>query len=290
MGYNQHQSFYLRERWLSKALRNLENDSSFFYQKDAFEKIGLGKNMVQSLRHWIRATGIVVENRTDKSHELTQFGKVIKKYDISLKYAGTKALLHYQLVKNMEPSTAWFWYFNIYPESLASKEEILYQFTNWVKANEKRSVSENSLKRDIDTLINMYQYGVKQNDPEEVTISPLSELELVKESKALIIKEEISLSDNVSEFLYFILLDYAKSNDRIELSVDEILNEEALLGKAFNLSRNTLVQLLNNWASQGKYSLEFTRTNNLDTVRVPRIDPLHFLEELYKRKEKVVRR
>ncbi|MCY9076434.1 DUF4007 family protein, partial [Bacillus inaquosorum] len=55
MAYGRHESFYLRDKWLSKGMKAISEDSRFFYDKDGFEKIGLGKNMVRSLRFWLLA-------------------------------------------------------------------------------------------------------------------------------------------------------------------------------------------------------------------------------------------
>ncbi|MES9765565.1 DUF4007 family protein, partial [Priestia megaterium] len=107
MGYGQHQSFYLRDRWLNKAIRHLEIDERFFYDKEAFEKIGLGKNMVQSLRYWVVATGVVEEVFNEdrkKVHKITELGRLIFEYDMFVKLQDTAAILHYQMVKEKEPS------------------------------------------------------------------------------------------------------------------------------------------------------------------------------------------
>ena len=116
MGYGQHQSFYLRDRWLNKSVQHLEEDNRFFYKKDAFEKIGLGKNMLHSLRYWVVATGVVEEvfnEERKKVHQITPLGKLIFKNDPFIKSINTAMILHYQMVKKKEPSTAWYWYFNI---------------------------------------------------------------------------------------------------------------------------------------------------------------------------------
>lgn len=53
MAYARHQSFYMRDKWLSKGLKSVEDNSRFFYNDDSFEKIGLGKNMVEALKYWL---------------------------------------------------------------------------------------------------------------------------------------------------------------------------------------------------------------------------------------------
>ena len=287
MGYNQHQSFYLRDRWLGKALRSIEKDPSFFFKKDAFEKIGLGKNMVQSLRHWIKATNIVTENMKEKKHELTGLGNLIRRYDTTLKYQGTAAVLHYEITKQQEPSTAWYWYFNIFNENRALKEDIYQEFSSWVQAEETRVVSENSLKRDVDCLVRMYTSGEDEDDPEEVTLSPLANLNIMRSYSEVVIKEEGQFLPQDEDFLMYVLLEHCQRSGQYELSMEEIVNAPALLGRTYNLSKNYIFRILTKCSQQEMNRIVFTRTNNLDMVRVPKQDPLQFLESMYAKKEKL---
>ncbi|KGX91860.1 DUF4007 family protein [Pontibacillus marinus] len=288
MAYGQHQSFYLRDRWLSKAIKQLKKDSRFFYDKEAFEKIGLGKNMVQSLRFWVVATNLAEEQTNDerkKVHLLTKFGDLIDEYDRHIQFVDTASLLHYQLSSNFEPSTVWFWFFNILDETTVSKEDLFRLFSKWVVQNEEKRVSEKSLKRDIDCLIKLYTAGQTANDPEEVIQSPLNKLNVMSEKNGMIFKktpnsiEEIGLSA-----LYFSLLDYCSKNSVEMVSVDEIIYQDGLWGNVFNMNRNLIIQALHQLTNHPLHPITFTRTNNLDTVRVPKVDPLEYLKDEYSRK------
>lgn len=285
MGYNQHQSFYLRDRWLGKAIRSIETNPSFFFEKDAFEKIGLGKNMVQSLRHWIKAIGIVDEDRIKKVHTLTPLGKLIKKYDITLKYVATAAILHYEITKQDEPSTAWYWFFNELKDTQISREDLLVTFQSWVQSRETRVVSENSLKRDVDTLIRMYTAGEDNEDPEEVTLSPLANLQVMTEKNGIVYKEEAIIPKQDEIFLMYVLLDYSQRKEQYVLNIDDLLQETGLFGNIYNWSRANILRMLNDWTYEEEFKIVFTRTNNLDVIRLPEVNPIDFLEAQYKNKE-----
>src|SRR6478735_5325603 len=153
MGYGQHQSFYLRDRWLNKAIRHLRNDNRFLYDKEAFEKIGLGKNMVQSLKYWVVATGVVEEvynEKRNKIHLITKLGEILYRYDKFIKFQDSASILHYHMCKQKEPSTAWYWFFNELKETMTTKESLTQELIIWVKENENKPFSNNSLKKDID--------------------------------------------------------------------------------------------------------------------------------------------
>lgn len=286
MGYSQHQSFYLRDRWLSKAMKNLEVNNSFFYEKDAFEKMGLGKNMVQSLKHWIIATKLFeeVKENNKKYHQITSLGNFIKEKDRAIKYFNSAGLLHHSLATNKEVSTTWYWFFNVYTETVFSREEVLADLTNWVQKREKRVVSENSLKRDIDCLIKLYTTGGSASDPEEVILSPLYKLHLLEERNGIIYKKEVKMEKDNLLLIGYTLLKFGERFGTSSISLDDIVHKEGLLGKLFNMKRSSIVTLISEWTEHPEYPAVFTRTNNLDTLRLPDVSPEQFINYEYQRK------
>jgi hypothetical protein len=291
MGYGQHQSFYLRDRWLNKAIRHLGEDSRFFYDKQAFEKIGLGKNMVQSLRYWSIATGVVEEifnEERKKTHLITDFGKIIYRYDKFIKFQDSAAIIHYQMCRQKEPSTAWYWFFNEYKETIRSKENIIHEFIIWVKENENKPFSNNSLKKDIDCLIKLYTSGQSNIDPEEVIQSPLSKLGILEDRKGIIYKQNLTIAQVGIIALLYVLLDYKKVNKIDTVSVENIVDEPGLWGKVFNMSRASIVTALTELSMKSDFPIHFVRTNNLDLIRIPSIDPIDFLQQEYSRKAEIL--
>jgi hypothetical protein len=287
MGYGQHQSFYLRDRWLNKAVRHINNDERFFYDKEAFEKIGLGKNMVQSLRYWVLATRVAEEKFNDerkKVYQITDFGKLLYKYDRFLQFSDSAAIIHYHLASHKEPSTAWYWFFNKLNDSIISKDDLISSFISWVRSHEKKEISEKSLKRDIDCLIRLYVAGNNNEDPEEVIQSPLFRLNLLKETKGVVYKVQGSPKNIGNIALMYVLLMYKDEKKIDTVTVEEIIHYDGLWGKVFNMSRATVINSLETLTSHTFYPLRFTRTNNLDTIRIPNVSPLTFLLEEYARK------
>lgn len=287
MAYGQHQSFYLRDRWLNKAIKHIKQDERFFYDEEAFEKMGLGKNMVKSLRFWVVATGIVEEKFNDdrkKIHLLTPLGEIIYKFDKFIQFNDTASIIHHHLVHKIEPATTWYWFFNILSEGVISKEDLLISLVDWVNTNESREISERSLKRDIDCLIKLYTAGQSVIDPEEVIQSPINKIDIIKENKGVIIKKSPAIDKIGESALYYTLIKYSELHGIDNVSVEEIALNKGLWGKVFNLSRPTIVSVLEKLSYHPKYPLKFTRTNNLDTVRIPSVSSLELLEFEYKRK------
>ncbi len=290
MAYAQHQSFYLRANWISKGLKFVKQDKRFFYDKYAFEKIGLGKNMVQSLKFWLFATGLIEEVYSDgqKIHQLTELGNLIYEKDRLLQYNDTLSILHFNLIRNInDQSTVFDWFFNTYIETKTRKEELLDSFMYWVKNKEGKDISNKSLKRDVECLISLYTKGPNENDPEDITFSPLNKLNLLKiqrssEGYTNIFKNNPLINDIGITALYYTLLVFCEDNNLRMINVDEIIKGRLLWGKVFNFTRSNVIETLNLLTNYHIFPLQYDRTNNLDNVIIPKVSPMEFLYLEYK--------
>jgi hypothetical protein len=289
MGYGQHQSFYLRPHWLAKAIQMLRNDERFFYDKFGFEKIGLGKNMIKSLQFWTVAMNIAYTSRNEAQqtiHKLTEFADVLYQYDRFIRYPETAAILHYYLVSHPDPATTWYWFYNIVEDIVVSVNDLHTDLVKWVNQNEKKSVSDKSLRRDIDCLIKLYTAGKnEEDDPEEIIHSPLCNLKLIEINNNIIRKRSPKIKEIGLAALLYTLLDYSREKNIETISVDEIQNSPQLWGKVYNLKRNTIINALEELTHHPKYPIRFVRTNRLDSVHVPNVSPIEYLKFEYMRKK-----
>src|SRR5437667_6604624 len=79
MSFAKHETFYIREGWLFKgmaAIKKAEDDGqlpTIFLDTDAPERLGIGHNMVRSLRFWMQAIGLVEEKQEERqrAHRLS---------------------------------------------------------------------------------------------------------------------------------------------------------------------------------------------------------------------------
>ena len=93
-----HESFSLREGWLAKGLNEVKKNKKVFSSSDATDELGVGYNMVKSLKYWMYATKLIEDVGRDV--ELTEFGNLILKYDSYLEDKFTWWLIHLQIVLN----------------------------------------------------------------------------------------------------------------------------------------------------------------------------------------------
>ena len=56
LSFSGHETFILRSNWLKKAYDILQEQPDLFFLEDAFVRLGVGKNMAQSIRFWGRAS------------------------------------------------------------------------------------------------------------------------------------------------------------------------------------------------------------------------------------------
>lgn len=63
MKFRAHESFFIRKGWLYKGLRNIKELPELFSSKNInpSDVLGIGTNMVRSLRYWLRVTGLTKE-------------------------------------------------------------------------------------------------------------------------------------------------------------------------------------------------------------------------------------
>src|SRR2546429_8210409 len=61
--FSGHETFPFRYPWLKKGFDAVQEDGDVFLRDDAITTLGVGKNMVRSIRHWCLAAGVLEENR-----------------------------------------------------------------------------------------------------------------------------------------------------------------------------------------------------------------------------------
>ena len=100
--FSGHEKFQCRQLWLKKGYDYIKSGKSF-NDDDSVIELGVGKNMVSSIRQLLKAFGI-----TDLQDQITDLGSLLLDddgYDPFLEDDATLWLLHYHLVKNAYAST-----------------------------------------------------------------------------------------------------------------------------------------------------------------------------------------
>ena len=263
-----HETFFFREGWLQKALfeinanRNLE----LFSGNNGIVKLGVGANMVKSIKYWMLTSGIL--QYKNREYELTKLGETIAINDVYLENIFSLSIIHINLVRNYENATTWNLFFNVFKGEIFESADIKDVLSDYLKSHDIK-FSEKSLDTDINVLLNMYSKKNENDDPEENYICPLSNLGLIKYSRK---KYQRSLPElnTVSEYLvlYVILLlieDKGESSNR-SISISDLEKTNNSLVSIFNFNRIIINEYLEQLASMGYLRIE--KTAGLDMIYV----------------------
>ena len=71
-----HESFVIREGWLTKGMKAVHDDSKVFSINSGADALGVGTNMAKSIRYWMRVANLTKEN-VKEGVVLTELGKTI---------------------------------------------------------------------------------------------------------------------------------------------------------------------------------------------------------------------
>lgn len=268
MKFRGHESFFIRKGWLYKGLRNVWDEKDIFTSKDAMEKLGLGNNMVRSLRYWLQAVGLTQEVRSGKwTQVFTEFGNLIWNHDRYMEELGTLWLLHLNLATNQELATAWYMFFNEFAMQEFQKEDVV------LFLSKRTDTAIKSLESDFDCIINTYLTKSKSSgkiSPENNIDCPLGELRLIDiVDKKKKIYKKVSPAENTLHPLILLSAILRLGNEKHELKIKDLLfgSENTYgLGKIFQLDMVVLMKLL--YELEKLEYLKIIRTAGLDVVRI----------------------
>lgn len=240
--FSGHDSFHCRQLWLKKGYDYVKDNRSF-NDEEAVVRLGVGKNMVSSIRFWLKAFNVI-----DNKDIPTDFGKRLfddeNGYDPFLEDEASIWLLHYHLVKNGYASI----YSLIFNEF--RKEKLFFDketFVNYVKRigerNPDLNLNENTIAKDFNVLINLYKNDPENREVEDSFSGILSEIELLKTTGKD--KDERFYIDNTERdnlpaaVILYAILDNPKYGNSISLnSLEFDINS---LGSIFALNRSGLM-------------------------------------------------
>ena len=276
MRFKAHESFFIRKGWLYKGLRNIQEQPYLFSSRNInpSDVLGIGTNMVRSLRYWLQATGLSTEVLANGRHqELTDFAHIIWNYDRYMEEMGTLWLLHSKLATNIEDATAWYYFFNEFNMKEFSKDDFVDMIDLYAQMN-GNSTARSSLDGDFDCLINTYVSRIKSNPekihPENNIDCPIGELNLIDivDKKKKIYRKSIPKKGTLNSLIVLaVIVDRANINESgIEIKINSILTDRNNAGRIFNLDIITLIEILYELQKLGYISVN--RTAGLDVIKL----------------------
>jgi hypothetical protein len=161
-GFSGHETFTLRYAWLKKAMDALDQRPDVFSAEDAMVELGVGKNMVRSIRHWAVTCRMAEEASSGRGLQPSELGRALflaPGWDPYTEDDGTLWLIHWQIATNMTRATTWYWAFNILREQEFTTEALTTGLERLVSHHEWTRISESTLKSDVSCFLRTYATG-----------------------------------------------------------------------------------------------------------------------------------
>ena len=247
--FSGHDSFHCRQLWLKKGY-DYAKAGLHFSREDAVVKLGVGKNMVSSIRFWLKAFNII-----DNKDIPTEFGKRLfdseNGYDPFLEDEASLWLLHYHLVKSGYASI----YGLIFNEF--RREKMFFDqktFINYIKrvgeGKDEIHFNENTLSKDFSVFVNLYKNDSDGKDIEDSFSGILAELDLLMIKEKLYYIENNERDSLPSSIILYAILDNPTYGNSISLNLLE--NECNSPGSIFALSRAGLLNKISEIVDSNK--------------------------------------
>lgn len=251
--FSGHDSFQCRQLWLKKGYDFLVEGNSF-NNENAVISLGVGKNMVSSIRFWMRAFNII-----DNKDQITEFGNRLfndeNGYDPYLEDDASLWLLHYQLVKTGVSSIYTIIVNEFRKEKIHfNKESFIHYMKRIAESNPELNLNENTLGKDFIVYTNIYKNDSDSKDIEESYSGILSELEFLtiigsgkEEQFTILNNEKDSLPGAV--VLYTIL---DNPNYGMSISLNALELDFNSPGSIFALNRNGLINKISDIVAENE--------------------------------------
>lgn len=269
-----HEKFVFRYGWLKKGIDAIKDDPLVFTNEESLTTLGVGKNMVRSIRHWCLATGLAEETKETSLPRPLKPTKLAKKliaekssWDPYFEDIGSLWLLHWQLTNNLTRGYIWNLVFSAYLEPEFNKKQMQFFLEKQIEQSGIKTTT-GTIEREVECCLRTYVPSIRNIKPgvisEENLDCPLAEIDIVR----------YVVDDNVYRFnigakptlpvgiFGYALLQYLPSviTSRRTISIDECVYRHGSPGQVFKLDENSVVEYLENLeeATGGKLRLQET--------------------------------
>lgn len=294
--FSGHQTFPFRYTWLKKGVDAVSEDPTIFSSDNASVTLGVGKNMVSSIRHWCNVARLIKSDSLQRGRLVpTELGKAIfddkDGFDPYLDDPATLWLIHWQISTNINQATAWYWAFNIFRENQFTPDTLKKQVSEWTRRQKEsmRPVSDNTLQRDVNCFIRTYCHSRHNTNvaiAEETFDCPLVELDLIAELPngggyefQRGEKETLPIEIIVATLVAFW---DASFSERDAMPFRDLMYAPLSPGRIFRLDEDTMTLYLEKLERLTDGALRYDQTADLKQVyRTGNLNPMELLARYY---------
>lgn len=277
--FSGHESFPCKALWLKKGF-DFVVDGNKWSSPDSVVKLGVGKNMVASIRFWMKAFNLV------ENDNLTSIANLLLNdengFDPYLEDLGTLWLLHYLLVSTGEATLYNLFFTRFQRErTLFERQQVVALVKRCMTEDNKlKGYNENTVKKDVAVLLQNYLRPYKSMSMEDYS-ALLIDLDLIRQTsdnKMFTFNIEGKAQLPLDILLYAILQ---------EKGTDNTVDYDTLqtVGLMFCLTDMELIDMLMSLQAKYPQILRYTDTAGLRQVQLlHNITPYDVLNNYYNEK------
>lgn len=272
-----HEKFAFRNGWLKKGVDAVVENGEIFTSDEALVTLGVGKNMVRSIRHWCLATGLLIEAegkgnaKALKPSPLAEWLMIKDQWDPYLEDLGSLWLIHWQLISNQKRTLVWSLAFSAFFDDEFSKKQLFNLVSKQLLQNGVKT-TPGMVEREIDCLLRTYTPTSSKSGKavEESLDCPLADLDLIR-----FIPDENLYRFNIGSkpslpgaVFKYALIQYLSNvlKNRKTIAIEEILYQIGSPGQAFKLDENSLFEYLEEIENQTEGALKIDETTGLRQI------------------------
>ncbi|PLY12943.1 MAG: hypothetical protein C0628_07620 [Sulfurimonas sp.] len=275
VSFSGHDKFDCKIDWIIKGLEAFNENHNIFEPSElenSITRLGLGVNMIKSLKHWMKSLELIDEK------SLAYFGKTILEYDPYIENIDVLWILHWNLVKNKEKSTLYHRFFNKLYLFRFSKEELLNDIDEWLRENDI-NLSLNTIKSDIDVFLRMY------NNSKENSFGLFKDLNILSDNKGIYSLNTNSTAMINDQVFLYILIDYLNTfkYENSSVSIDDLQKGEISIQKSLCMNENSFFIKINNLGKMTNGKLSYSEASGIRQIYIhEKLDSKKILDEVLK--------
>lgn len=280
--FSGHETFPCRNLWLKKGYDFTAEGN--FNAPDSVVSLGVGKNMVSSIRYWLKVFGMT---KDDQPTELARHLFADDGWDPYCEDELTLWLLHYQLVRTGEASLYKMVFQDYQRRNREFDKQQLQSFVESACKREGNDVNSGTLAKDINVLLQNYVYPENVTDPEKCS-NLLMNLRLIryigKEARInernaeIYVFADVKPEDVPEDVILYALLDYRYQERTLS---NDVLADIALI---FCMSINNLTKVLEHLAQSYPDVITYTDNSGIRNVHfADDADSLRVLDNYYRK-------
>jgi len=275
-----------RYGWIEKGYRFVK-DGRIFTSQDAIVELGVGKNMVESIRYWVELIGVI------ESGAPSEFGtKLLDEktgWDPYLEDNNSYWLLHWKLNTNPEFVHSGMILYSHLRKPEFNKRDVEDAAIRLLDIHGKKRPADSILAKDIDCYLRMYagtRVPARKQKDEQIG-SPFQELSLIQSvNDSDLYSFNIGSKSNLApEIIGYALWDYMNRQKKIAITINEALYREYSPGQLFMLDENSIVEAVEQLSNEPQWAefFGFSEAAGVALIHCNLVDGNDILNHYYKK-------